>query len=260
MDFSKYVKLQVYMVTLKDSADLDDFYTDMETPGGDLYIPDREVGVHNKREISRTTEYWLTEEESRFLKDDSRVAFVELNPKERGIEVSENHIEQTGNFHKSSFGTFSNNTYKNWGLWRCWDGNPANNAYIGNNTQTIKLGLTGKNVDAVICDGNGGAVMDDHPEFQKNADGTGGTRFYNYNWYQWNPQVTGGSAGNYNYSGTSNHAHHVAGTVVGNTQGWARDANLYHLYYLSGDAFNYNFPYVMDYIRLFHENKSAVLV
>ena len=89
MDFSKYVKLQVYMVTLKDSADLDDFYTDMETPGGDLYIPDREVGVHNKREISRTTEYWLTEEESRFLKDDSRVAFVELNPKDRGIEVSE---------------------------------------------------------------------------------------------------------------------------------------------------------------------------
>ena len=66
MDFSKYVKLQVYMVTLKDSADLDDFYTDMETPGGDLYIPDREVGVHNKREISRTTEYWLTEEESDF--------------------------------------------------------------------------------------------------------------------------------------------------------------------------------------------------
>ena len=245
------------MVTLKDSADLDDFYTDMETPGGDLYIPDRAVGVNNKREISRTTEYWLTEQESRFLKDDSRVAFVELNPKDRGIEVSENHIEQTGNFHKANFGTFSNNSYKNWGLWRCWDGNPASNAYTGSKTKTIKLGLTGKNVDAVICDGNGGAVMDDHPEFQKNADGSGGTRFYNYNWYQWNPQVTGGSAGTYTYNGTSNHAHHVAGTVVGNTQGWARDANLYHLYYLSGASFDYNFPYVMDYIRLFHQNKSV---
>mgnify|MGYP003328020412 CR=1 FL=1 len=98
--------------------------------------------------------------------------------------------------------------------------------------------------------------MDDHPEFQKNADGSGGTRFYDYNWYQWNPQVTGGSASTYNYaSNTSNHAHHVAGTVLGNTQGWARDANLYHLYYFSGGV-NYNFPYVMDYIRLFHNNKG----
>ena len=244
------------MVTLKDHTDLDAFYNDMETPGGDLHIPDRQVGVNNRRDISRTTEYHLTEQEAELLKNDNRVAFVELNPKDRGVNVLESHISQTANFHKSQGESYTNNTWKNWGLWRVWDGNPASNAYRGNNTQTIKLGLTGKNVDAVICDGNGGAVMDDHPEFQKNADGSGGTRFYDYNWYQWNPQVTGGSASTYNYaSNTSNHAHHVAGTVLGNTQGWARDANLYHLYYFSGGV-NYNFPYVMDYIRLFHNNKG----
>ena len=48
MDFSKYVKLQVYMVTLKDSADLDDFYNDMETPGGALTIPNRAVDLTTK--------------------------------------------------------------------------------------------------------------------------------------------------------------------------------------------------------------------
>ena len=32
--------MEEYVVTLRNKEDLDDFYNDMETPGGDLYIPD----------------------------------------------------------------------------------------------------------------------------------------------------------------------------------------------------------------------------
>jgi len=73
---------------------------------------------------------------------------------------------------------------------------------------------------------------------------------------QHDPVVKGTSASNYSY-GVGSHSTHVAGTVAGNTQGWARDANIYNIYYLAGDLSNYNFPFVMDYVREFHRTKSV---
>lgn len=245
-----------YIVTLHNLEDLDSFYEDMENPGGILHIPDRQVEVANRRPISRSTHYWLTEDEANQLKNDSRVRFVEPHPKYLGVKAGELEYTQTSsNWNKS--GTTSA-SHRNWALLRCYEGADRSNwGSNGTNDQTgtIKLTATGKNVDLVIVDGDG--VMVGHPEYAKNADGSGGSRFVQYNWYQHDPQVKGTGAITYTYSSStySTHATHVMGTAGGNTQGWARDANLYNLSYYAGAFGDDTFPYVMDYVREFHRTK-----
>ena len=65
--------MKEYIVTRHNREDLEDFYNDMETPGGDLYIPDRAVDLELRRPISRNTHYMLTEEEAQTLREDPRV-------------------------------------------------------------------------------------------------------------------------------------------------------------------------------------------
>ena len=45
--------LREYIVTLYKYEDLDSFYEDMETPGGNLYIPSRAVELLLRRKNSR---------------------------------------------------------------------------------------------------------------------------------------------------------------------------------------------------------------
>lgn len=260
MSLRKHVEKKIYMVTLKKGVDSASFSNDMETPGGALYIPNRAVIPHASRPESRTTEYWLAESETNLIKNDERVLAVELNPKDANLDVSENSIiEQTGLFARNSTNT---PTDLNWGLLRLIDG--QNQSGWGQSpteiNTTISFNATGRNVDLVICDGDG--IYTGHPEYkqpsgQDTNDGSA-ERIVQYNWYQHNPAITGGSAGTYNYSNPGNyHANHVMGTAGGNRQGWARDANLYNLYYYAGAVGNTNFPYVFDYIRQFHANKSV---
>ena len=56
--------LKEYVVTLQRFEDLDNFYNDMETPGGDLYIPNRSVDVQQRRNVSRNTHYMLNDAEA----------------------------------------------------------------------------------------------------------------------------------------------------------------------------------------------------
>lgn len=261
MSLAKLVQKRVYMVTLHSKDDLDSFYDDMQTPGGDLYIPDRAVTVNNQRPISRTTEYWLTDVEAELVKNDPRVKVVELNPKDRNIEAEHfDIIEQTGDFDRDS--TNSSNDL-NWGLYRLTRGSNLTNwgSLFTNLNSTIKLNATGRNVDCIICDGNG--VYTGHPEYDQpsamNIDDGSATRLNLFDWNTLQSQV--GAPDTYTYSNPgSYHANHVMGTVGGNRQGWARDANLYNLYYYAGAINNSNFPYVFDYIRAFHENKAPNLV
>ena len=44
--------MEEYIVTLHKHEDLDEFYNDIETPGGSLYIPDREVETIERRRNS----------------------------------------------------------------------------------------------------------------------------------------------------------------------------------------------------------------
>jgi hypothetical protein len=64
-----------------------------------------------------------------------------------------------------------------------------------------------------------------------------------------------------NYDGPNNHATHVAAVIGGNTQGWARNANIYNLKHNanSQDYDNFDYPdsdLLIDYVRQFHNRKS----
>jgi len=238
--------LNEYIVTLKNKEDLDLFYEDMETPGGNLYIPNRSVEVANRRPISRNTHYYLTKDEAEQLKNDPRVLDVSLTPKQRGVKVVPYGIID-GLFDRTEF---PNSSHRNWGLDRCIRGIADSGIGKGSN---VRIPATGKDVDVVIVDGH--ILVPNHPEFAKNADGTGGSRVIQYNWFN-------GSGGNYSYAasidpGNDDHGTHVAGTACGNSQGWASSSNIYNI---SPYNDNPNGDLLMsgaiwDLLREFHLNK-----
>ena len=246
--------LKEYIVTLKNRDDLSAFYEDMETTGGDLYIPNRSVECANRRDISRNTHYMLSDAEAEQLKNDSRVLAVELTPEQRGIVIRPS-FTQTDNFNKSGG---PNAFYRNWGLLRCVEGQQrANWGFDGtqNILDTITVTSEGRNVDVVIVDGH---FDPGHPEYAVNSDGTSGSRVIQYNWFQ--HQQGGGTYVYTPYTGTlaesdNNHGAHVAGTVCGNTQGWARSSNIYNINPYGTNPNGSMATVLFDYIRAFHNSK-----
>ncbi len=253
--------LTEYVVTLRSYEDLDDFYNDMETPGGSLYIPNRSVEVSVRRPISRNTNYLLTKEEAETIKNDSRVINVVSKDELDSIIIKPRYTQNSSGWSKS---LVSANANRNWGLLRCVEGQQRSNwGSNGTTTQSGAISVTssGKNVDVVIVDGH---LNPNHPEFAVNPDGTGGSRVIQYNWYQHTSEVIGGANGTYDYptgasllNGNDNHGMHVAGTASGNTQGWARDANIYNISPYSNNPNTIAAQYEFDYIRAFHRNKSV---
>jgi hypothetical protein len=251
--------LKEYVVTAADYEILDDLCNDIETPGGSLYIPDRAVEIANPRPSSRNTHYYLTDQEAELIRQDPRVLAVEQLPEALGLEPTPLWTQTETTWNKSSTNTSS---HKNWGLLRVAEGATRSN-WGSNGTAsqpgTVVANAAGKNVDVVIVDG---LFNPAHPEYAVNADGTGGSRVNQYNWYQHNPEVTGAAAGTYVYTpytgtsaeGNNNHGAHVAGTVAGNTQGWARDATIYNLYPY---GINPSALFIFDYIRAFHRAKPV---
>lgn len=240
--------LKEYIITLKDFDDSDGFYQDMEEPGGSIYIPKRVVECSNRLPISRNTHYMLTYDEAAEVMNDPRVLTVELNPTDLGFEKGTFGFEQYSvSFDKR---VASDAADINWGLLRCLRKTDISNwGVTGTVQQTARIiaDCTGKNVDVVIMDD--GTPYPTVLEYQQNPDGTGYSRMVEFNWFQYNPDVTGTAAGNYSYSGNrlQQHGGHTTGTVAGNTQGWARDANIYNITY--NDS--------IQYVRLFHRNKPV---
>ena len=157
---------------------------------------------------------------------------------------------------------------RNWGLYRSWYGsNPditwgsSGTGATGNRSGKVSLKASGKGVDVVIVDG---VIDSNHPEFAVNPDGTGGSRVKYFNWYSlnipgdpsygqtYNPPIT--TSGE--VEDNSNHAVHVAGTVAGNTQGWAPNANIYSIspQYVTGGV---QYAYLYKYILYWHNQKRA---
>lgn len=261
--------LNEYIVTLKNAEDLLDFYDDMETEGGSLYIPDRQVRCSNRRSISRNTHYMLTHDEVEQLKNDPRVEGVELAA--MVIAARRPLYEQSGNFSRAQSASAS---HTNWGLLRCLE--ETNRSNWGSNgttnqSATINFDLTGKNVDVIIVDGH---IDPSLPELAVKSDGTGGSRVVQFNWHT----LTSAAdlldndnadllTGTYVYppyddgptetTDNNNHGAHVSGTACGNTQGWARSANIYNINpYSTNPNGTFDSLVMWDYIRAFHRNKS----
>ena len=260
-----YCKTYKYCVIVKDHADLDTIYSELETaglapPGTEIT---RDVQCIERKPLSRGTIYKMTEWEAEQLRNDPRIKAVELHPAELGVQPGLNTTEQTSSAWDKSGSTGS--TMKNFALLRCtegvqregWGGTGYEGTAPGSTpsvTGTIQLTQIGRNVDCVIVDENG--IVWNHPEYNSNEDGSSGSNRTNqYNWFQHDQAVRGISPSAYSY-GTGSHSTHVSGTVAGNTQGWARGANIYNIYYDAGNAYP-TFEYVMDYVRQFHSTKSV---
>lgn len=261
--------MREYIVTLKNKEDLESFYNDMETVGGDIYIPSRAVPVYLRRTISRNTHYMLTNDEAAQLRNDPRVLAVELSLEEQGLEFRPQWTVTSSLWNKSN--TISQ-FHQHWALLRCTEGVQRTN-WGSNGTTNMSATaygtLTGKNVDVVIVDG---LINPAHPEFAANIDGTGGSRINQYNWFQLTESLGLGSNSTYVYTpyvdptypdndgdgisdrtDDNDHGCHVAGTAAGNSYGWARDANIYNISPY-GSAPSYT-GYFIDYIREWHKNK-----
>lgn len=269
--------MKEYIIGLHNFDDLEEFYEDMETPGGNLYIPERAVDCQNKRPISRNTHYLLTPEEAELISQDPRVAAVSIAKHEIGVTIRPFYTDTSIYWNKSSI---PQNFHKNWGMLRAtlkdnssisnWGSN-AGLGEVEDVSGTVSITATGKHVDVIIVDGH---IDPSHPEFAVNADGSGGSRVIQYNWFQHNPAVTGAAAGTYVYtpyvdptygdnngdgysdrSHNNDHGCHVAGTACGNTYGWARDANIYNISPYSTNPNLVASESIFDYVREFHKNK-----
>jgi hypothetical protein len=174
---------------------------------------------------------------------------------------------QTSNYFDKSSTNDSNHI--NWGLLRGFERQQRTNwgsDQISQQSGTITLTGIGRNVDVLIMDGH---LVLSHPEWAVNSDGTGGSRLNRFNWFSYNPQVRGISAGTYVYDfGTAstaisdnNHGNIVGAIAAGNTCGWARSSNIYNMspYATSANASGYaNYLYDMfNYVKLWHQNKST---
>lgn len=259
--------MQEWIITLHNKEDEPSFYEDMETPGGNLYIPDRKVPCTARRTLSRNTHYMLYDDEAMEIEKDPRVWGV--TPR---IQLEESYKPaykiENGEFDKRWQNDVSD---INWGLLRHSEAtNRTNWGDTGTGLVTDDLTVTasGKNVDVVIVDGH---IDPSHPEFAVMSDGSGGSRVIQYNWYQ---NDIGQGTGTYTYTPyvddnltdsdgdgysdlteDNNHGCHCAGTVAGNTQGWARDANIYNMSPYATNPNSGFASFLWDYMRAWHNAK-----
>lgn len=253
--------LKEYIITLKNREDLNQFYDDMETNKYKVKcVPKRKIDCSNRRNVSRSTHYLITESEAETLRDDERVLSVELTMEEQGIEFTPQFIqEETNTWAKTSQ---QNNTHRNWALLRSVRGARIQN--WGSNGNTIESGRIvvakeGRGVDVILVDGH---TNQDHPEFTRNSDGSGPSKIINLNWLQYNSilqtPIPDGTYVYPPYTGTdNNHGAHVLGTLAGNRNGWARKARLFQMSPYSTNP-NVGFSAMLwDYIRVFHNTKQV---
>ena len=250
--------MKEYTVTLNNFSDKTTFCNEMTASSGSGSIPNRACTCDLMRPQSRNTVFTLSDAEATELLNDSRVKACEEN-----VEVMVEpqwDSAQNGDWDKTPDGVAD----KNWGIKRCIDGQQtAGWGSNGTSQQTGSYNTTssGKNVDVIVIDHH---MNFGHPEFRENPDGTGNLRGNQFNWFQYSAALgySSNTAATYNYSTiTSSHGTHVAGTVAGNTQGWARDANIYNMEFSASAGGNngitglwwYNIMF--EYVRYFHNNK-----
>ena len=254
---------KVYIVTLKNRDDLEDFYAEMSSKGFKL---------HMKRKISRNTNYYMTQDQANELKKDSRVLDVELadNIIEKPTAIYNNtSYTKNGFFWKT--GSFPIPTDFQWGHIHAGSASQIGKGSFGyggtsRKNASVDVFNNGKHVDVVILDQ---PMAYDSEEWYSPSTNT--SRFVQYQWFnQLNSIVTSidddgftPPTGNVTYHQNSaldkSHGQHVGGTVAGQYYGWANEANIYSLTklgsFLSGQTISGYLIY--DYLRAFHLHKAV---
>jgi len=269
-----------YIVILHSHTDLNDFYTDMEQAGHYEHVPNRAVELVRRRPMSCSTHYQLTDTEVDLLKQDPRVLNIHRPYYDLGMKIVPCVTQESDYWTKGPAPSTPGNPEVNWGLLRCVEGKKRVNWGRDGIIQVsgkIDLPNTGRHVDVVIVDGH---IRPGHPEFAKNADGTGGSRVNQYNWFKHNLEVLGSRGtrtvggvtsfvDEYEYDFTqvgetyNNHGAQAAGLAIGNTHGFARDANIYNINpyadtrstSITINGYICDIYTVIDYIKAFHKNK-----
>ena len=256
---------KVYIVTLKNRDDLEDFYAEMSSKG---------FRLHMKRPISRNTNYYMTQEQADELKKDSRV--IDVEPIDNFIAKPDAIYNNTpytknGTFYKT--GSFPPATNFQWGhihagsASQIGEGSFGYGGSTGSKTTSVDVFNNGKHVDVIIIDE---PMAYDSEEWK--SPSSGNSRFVQYQWFNElssivdtidDDNVTPPS-GNITYHQNSAlsdyHGQHVGGTVAGKHYGWANEANIYSIAYLSpgfhsGQTISGWLIY--DYLRAFHLHKAV---
>lgn len=249
---------KIYIISIKDRADLEEFYKYMSGMGFKLQM---------KRPLSRNTHYWLTKEQANELAKDPRIAAIELTPEEQFMEAVPMGYTKTGGFHKDYFNLSP--SYYQWGHLHC-AGTQAQRRRgtwsSGTVNDSVEVFGAGKDVDVVICDE---PMSYDCAEWISPT--TGLSRFVQYQWYnnlsQYVGDIDDDDVGNIPtgiiqyYSNNENpysHSNHVGGTIAGRHYGWANEANIYNMPLLGNLKNGPSIPpYIaMDYLRAFHRYKE----
>jgi len=260
---------KIYVVTLENASDLEGFYSDMASDGYQLHL---------KRPISRSTEYHMTSTQAANIRNDSRVAAVEINIDDDPIGIIEPFYDSVnntpygfnGDFEKSEYANLHGDNDRQWGhLHSSGSTAQRRKGVFGHDVtrtinENIEVFADGKHVDVVIVDN---PCSWDCAEW--NSPTTGASRFVQYDWYtELNQYISSidddGNAipsGSYVYHPNSVnstfHGTHVASTVAGQWYGWAREANIYSLHVNLGSGFGtpVTSTLVFDYLRAFHRYK-----
>ena len=266
--------MELFQVTLKKGEDSKAFYDDMETPGGALHIPDRQIECTHRRPTSRTTGYMLTLEEAQEVADDDRVeVVVPQSVLDRIVDKPASTF--TGRFDKgvpsgsAPFTKANGQTgmkytvdHKNWGILR--HSEDANRTNWGSNASSLSdryvddsvtYSASGKNVDIVIVEIK---TLSDHADYS--------SRVVDYNWGQHYNTITGGTNYTYsnadardNYSAEDDHPTAVTSYAAGTLYGLANDANIYMFdkTYERSKSGGGSTDRTYAYIREFHRTKAV---
>jgi hypothetical protein len=242
--------MKEYIVALKKGIDYDAFWNEIENlSDDDGFVPSRRVDIANNRTmLKRICEYWLTDEEAEFLKNDPRVLSVEIpvrnnpdvfvGPSATQNIAGMNYTKQAGNivanYVTGEFTSFTAADYNppqdasiNWGLIRhsfqnsTYTVSPTGNS--ATTTSVYNYVLDGSGVDVII---NDSGIQADHPEFAG--------RITNVDWNSIAAAVGANVSFNWNtesYTDTDGHGTCGAGIIGGQTYGWAKGANIIPLYW-----------------------------
>ena len=246
-----YTDGKEYIVSLKPGVDYAAFWQEIETNGsGSTYVPERSVRILNERPGSkRSCHYVLTDAEAKLLESDVRVDSVVIPAAHLGFKPQPAAV-RSGNFNKPEDDSTSDGNFINYGLVR-------HNSVTNNYGQVLTAPngytytLDGSGVDVVIMDTG---LEVDHPEFQ-NLDGV--SRVMEIDWYD--AAGINGTMPNNFYTDIDGHGTHVAGTAVGKTYGWAKNAAIYvmKLNDLSSDQTGIDTLEAFDLIINWHRNKES---